>query len=51
MARWKSPGHAQAPFFILGRVGNLAESEIQKDWESGNRGTLIEMVLQKIKPK
>ena len=51
MARWKSPGHAQAPFFILGRVGNLSEGEIQKAWESGNHETLIETILQKVKTK
>lgn len=51
MARWKSPGHAQGAFFILGRVGNLSEAEIQKAWESGNRETLIETILQKVKPK
>ena len=51
MARWKSPGHALSPFFLLGRIGNLSEEEIQKDWDSGNRETLIEMVLQKVKSK
>ncbi len=51
MARWKSPGHALFPFFLLGRIGNLSEEEIQKDWDSGNRETLIEMVLQKVKSK
>jgi len=51
MARWKSPGHAIAPFFILGRVGNLSEGEIQKAWERGNRETLIKTVLQKVKSK
>ena len=39
MSRWKSPGHAFRPFFLLGRAGNLSEDEIQKDWDSGN-GTL-----------
>jgi hypothetical protein len=51
MSRWKSPGHAQSPFFLLGRAGNLSEGEIQKYWDSGNRETLIETVLEKIKPK
>jgi hypothetical protein len=49
MSRWKSPGHAYSPFFLLGRVGNLSEDEIQKDWDSGNRETLIEKVLKKVK--
>jgi hypothetical protein len=47
MSRWKSPGHALPAFFMLGRVGNLSEDEINKDWESGNRETLIEKVLKK----
>lgn len=46
MARWKSPGHAYAAFFILGRVGNLSEDEIQKGWQSGNREILIEKVTR-----
>lgn len=49
MARWRSPGHALAPFFILGRVGDLSEDQIQKSWESGNRETLIGVVLQRVK--
>jgi hypothetical protein len=49
MARWKSPGHAVAPFFILGRIGGLSEEEIQKSWDSGNRHLLIETVLKRIR--
>ncbi|PYS28898.1 MAG: hypothetical protein DMF75_18070 [Acidobacteria bacterium] len=37
MSRWKSPGHAFGPFFILGRVGNISEDEIRKEWDSGKR--------------
>ncbi|HEX8846989.1 MAG TPA: hypothetical protein VF791_20265 [Pyrinomonadaceae bacterium] len=47
MSRWKSSGHAQLPFFILGRVGNLSEEEIWKAWMSGNRESVIERVLAK----
>ena len=50
MSRWKT-GHAFRPFFLLGRVGNLSESEIQKDWDSGNREGLIETVLKRVKSK
>jgi hypothetical protein len=50
MSRWKSP-HAGAAFFLLGRVGNLPEDEILKEWNSGNRETLIETVLRKVKSK
>jgi hypothetical protein len=49
MSRWKSPGHAQYPFFILGRVGNIPEDEIQKAWDEGKRESLIERVLQSSK--
>lgn len=51
MARWKSRGHAWAPFFILGRVGNLSEEEIGKAWESSNRESLIERVLLRVGAK
>ena len=47
MSRWKSPGHSSRPFFLLGRVGNISEDQIQKIWDGGNRETLIEMVLKK----
>ena len=50
MSRWKT-GHALSPFFLLGRVGNLSEDEIQKYWDSGNRETLIETVLKSLKSK
>lgn len=51
MARWKSPGHAYRPFALLGRLGNLSEDEIQKDWVSGNREALIDTVLRRIRSK
>jgi hypothetical protein len=51
MARWKSPGHAQSPFFILGRVGKISEEEIWKAWNSSNRESLIQKVLKSIRTK
>ena len=51
MGRWKSSGHAFRPFVLLGRVGNLSEQEIQRDWDSGHRETLIERVLRTVTPK
>jgi hypothetical protein len=51
MARWKSRGHAGAAFFILGRVGNLSDDEIQKLWDSGNRQLLIETALKRLGAK
>jgi len=49
MSRWKSTGHAYRPFVLLGRVGNLSEDEIQKYWDSGNRETMIGIVLASVK--
>jgi hypothetical protein len=51
MSRWKSPGHALGPFFLLGRASNLSEDEIKKHWDSGIRETLIETVLKRVKSK
>jgi hypothetical protein len=51
MSRWKSPGHAQYPFIILGRVGNIPEDEIQKAWAEGHREVLIEKVLRESKQR
>ena len=51
MSRWKSPGHAYAPFFILGRIGNISERGIQEAWSSGNRDLLIETALKNVGSK
>ena len=51
MARWKNLGHAQSPFFILGRVGRLSEEEIWKAWNSSNRESLIQRVLKSVQAK
>ena len=51
MARWKNPGHAQFPFFILGRAGKVSEQEIWKAWDSGNRESLIQRVLKSVGAK
>lgn len=49
MSRWNSPGHAQYPFIILGRVGNISEEEIQTAWDEGKQESVIERVLQNSK--
>ena len=51
MSRWKSPGHAIPPFFLVGRLGSISEDEIWKAWASGHRETLIETVLKMAKSK
>jgi hypothetical protein len=42
MARWKVPGHALAPFFILSRIAGIPDSEIFPAWESGRREEIIQ---------
>lgn len=51
MARWKSPGHANLPFILLGRAGDISEDEIQRDWDSGSRQGLIDKVLDRLKTR
>jgi hypothetical protein len=41
MARWKSPGHAQPAFVMLGRIAGLPEAEIFAAWERGDREKVI----------
>lgn len=51
MARWKASGHAMPSFTLLGRIGNFSEEEIQKAWSIGNRKSLIETILERVKSK
>lgn len=51
MARWKNPGHARAAFFILGRIADLSEEEIENSWKLTNREQEIKKILEKIKSK
>jgi hypothetical protein len=41
MARWKSAGHAEPAFMILGRIGGLSEKAIHDALERGDRETVI----------
>jgi len=47
MARWKSSGHAYAPFILLGRVVGLPEDEITAAWERGDRASFIEAAVKR----
>src|SRR5262245_5314698 len=47
MARWKSSGHAYAPFTLLGRVVGLPEDEITAAWERGDRAKFIEAAVKR----
>jgi hypothetical protein len=49
MARWKSAGHAYAPFFLLGRVAGLPDQEINEAWEHGNRAAFIDAAVKRAK--
>jgi hypothetical protein len=51
MARWKSSGHAQASFVLLGRVAGLSEDEITGAWERGERASFIETAVKRAKAK
>jgi len=51
MARWKSSGHANAPFFLLGRVAGLPEDEITAAWERDDRLSFIETAVKRSKAK
>jgi len=47
MARWKSPGHAQPAFFLLGRIAGLTEDEIRTEWDENDREPVISAALKK----
>jgi len=46
MARWKSPGHAQAAFILLGRIAGMEEPAIWDAWTRGAREPVIARVLR-----
>ena len=41
MARWKSEGHAQAAFFILGRIAGYSDDGALNLWRRGEREVVI----------
>jgi len=49
MARWKSQGHAQPAFFILGRIGGFSDDELWRAWSRGDREPIIRATLERIK--
>ena len=44
MARWKSEGHAQPAFLILGRIAGYSEEAAVDLWQRGEREVLIDAV-------
>jgi len=47
MARWKSDGHAQPAFFILGRVEGLPEEAIKRSWDH-DRGVVLSAAAKSV---
>lgn len=41
MARWKSAGHANPAYVILGRIAGLSEKQISDAWDRNDRETVI----------
>jgi hypothetical protein len=46
MARWKSPGHAYMPFFVLGRVAGMTEEAIAAAWDRKDAESVIKAAEQ-----
>lgn len=51
MARWKTPGHAKAPFVLLGRAAGFPEDEINAAWEHGDHEFFIEAAVKRARTK
>ena len=47
MARWKSEGHAQPAFLILGRIAGYSDEAALKLWEKGERETVIKAAARR----
>jgi len=45
MARWKTPRYALPAYLLLGRVAGVAEQEVQRKWEAGERESVIGKAL------
>jgi len=45
MARWKSLSHALPAYILLGRAGGVAEADIHRAWEAGDREQVIRKAL------
>ena len=46
MARWKSAGHAQAPFMIVGRLAGYSDEDAFAAWTRGDRETVISAAIK-----
>jgi len=50
MARWKSEGHAQAAFLILGRMAGYSDEAALDLWQQGKREVVITAAVRMRKP-
>ena len=46
MARWKSPGHALAPFMIVGRLAGYSDEAAFGAWTRGDREAVINAAIK-----
>ena len=52
MARWKTLDYAFPAFLLLGRIGGIAETDLQDQWQKGDRETAIRSVSEPVsRPK
>jgi hypothetical protein len=47
IASWKTPGHAQPAFFILGRMAGLSDEQTFAAWQRGDRASVIAAARQR----
>jgi hypothetical protein len=45
MARWKTARYALPPFLLVGRIAGIPDTELQKQWQNGDRETAIQKAL------
>jgi hypothetical protein len=48
MARWKSEGHAQLPFFVLARIAGYADDAAFDFWRRGEREVVIKAAANRL---
>ena len=47
MARWKSEGHAQPAFVLLGRIAGYSDDAANAAWDRGERELVISAALRR----
>jgi len=49
MARWRSPGHAEAALTILGRIAGIDEDSLTKLTDAGDAAAIIARVTTAVR--